>query len=199
MLQEDHSFAFPWSQDSVVWLIDSDLQVGPLLGSGSAGPLPIQHLLLNISNDSWIQPSPNEFERLSPNHALFLWYLHGSPSWPQSLQAETRSCFWHIPLHHQPSYLIDRRVLCYFPNVSQVCPHLHLSSHYLSSPSNWYISPSQLPTHSSLVFLLSPLPTTYNSPHSIQNDLIVTQICCVTPIFIPSNRFPWLSGQMWNP
>lgn len=83
-----------------------------------------------------------------------------------------------------------------FPKcLSSMPPSLSLQSLSLSSPSNQYVSPSRLSMTPLWSSYFHSCPSTCNSPHSTQRDLIIIQSWYVTPTFIPSNCFPWLSDK----
>lgn len=162
MLQKTWRFAFHRSQDSVIWLTDSDLWYGPLLESGSPGPLPAYP-----TTPLEFNPTQMKFLIFSPNHLLFLWHLHGCPHHHHSHFRQKQVVFDIFLSITNPNIpLIIEPCLCYFPNVSQVCPPLYLSSHSLSlvqatnmslpADCQWLLF--GLPT-----FTLAPLPATLHT------------------------------------
>lgn len=140
-------------------------------------------------------PASVKFVIFSPNQALFLWHLHGYPHQPQSKFRQKWALVFgiflsitslHIQLIMESCLVISQMTLKYAP--------LSISPATLSLAQE-SLSPSLLPMTPLWSSYFHPCPSACNSPHSIQNDLIVIQIWYDITIFISSTCFPWFSGQ----
>ena len=130
-----------------------------------------------------------------PNLVLLLWNLH--------------ACASHFSQNLGGVFCIFLSLTAYIQWIMGSCRcYLQMSFKYtfLSISTDTHCNPCNCHLHSRLLPLTPLWPSyfhrcfsAFNSPHSSQSDLLEVQIWYITPVFMPFNCFPWLSGQKPNP